>query len=209
MALRERTATGTRSRSGFHGATPAEPEASPLSVNELILTYIDWAENYYRGPDGTANKFELCHVKRAVRPCFNYSPDAGRETRTEQAGGGPRSAGRGGVQPRGSSPLRATDQNVFKLGVVKEMIPAAVWQGSRRLTVCGMVTRLAMRRSHPPVDDADVDRAQRPQVLPSDMGDDPVWSAFSGCPEPAESVLNRGSNLDPLRAVVELHASAP
>jgi integrase len=63
---------------GGRTAKPVEGQAAGLSVAEVALGYLGWAEAYYRGKDGQPSK-EFDHIKRTIRPLrelFGRTPAA-------------------------------------------------------------------------------------------------------------------------------------
>ncbi|MBU0640019.1 MAG: site-specific integrase [Planctomycetes bacterium] len=112
------------------GRRPAEPEAAPLSVAELGLAYLDWAEGYYRDHEGRTNKAELGHIKRALKPLrelYGLTPAADF---------GPRKLGviqqhlvADGLSRPTVNRYVTRIRHVFKWATAKELITAAVHQG--------------------------------------------------------------------------------
>ena len=113
-------------------ATPPatlEPAQSPdLSVNELLLAFLDHAEQYYRRPDGTpAPEFEnLKLAMRPVRQLFGstiataFGPKALKSIRQRMIDSG--------LCRRTINQRIARVVRIFKFGVENEFIPPSVHQ---------------------------------------------------------------------------------
>lgn len=177
------------------GRRPAEPEGAKLSVAELLLAYLEYAEGYYRTRDGQPNERELWHVRRPIRvlrelfgatPAAEFGPNKLRTVRDRLVADG---------LCRGTcNKYTRRIVHAFKWAAGRELIGPAVWQSLAALD--------GLRRGHTParetepvrpVPDALVD-AIRPHVSRQ------VWGLielqrYSGC-RPGEAVIIRGIDLD-------------
>lgn len=143
-----------------HEASPAAAVATPngISVNELLLAYIDHAEKHYRGSDGQPTD-EVRHLKAALRhvrelygnvPVALFGPLALKAVRQKF------------VELKWSRKTVNTCvervRRVFKWGVAEERVPATVYQA---LTAVEALERgrTPARDTEPvrPVEDATVD----------------------------------------------------
>jgi integrase len=177
------------------GRRAPEAAALPLSVNELVLGYLEWADGYYRDPAGGANQRELWHVKRALRPLKeNFGRTAARDfgpCKLEVIREGLIAAGLcRGVVNKYTNRIR----HAFKWGTARELVPSAVWHA------LSAFENLKRGRSDAPepepiraVPDGMVD-AIKPHVGRQ------VWGLielqrYTGC-RPGEAVLLRAVDLD-------------
>lgn len=177
------------------GRRPAEPESSPLGVNQVLMAYLNWAKTYYRDRDGKPNERELCSVRRVlktVRELFGLTPacdfdpirlEAVRDRFVEEG------LSRGLVN-RYVNRIK----HVFKKAVAKKLVDGAVWHD---LTAVENLRRghTDARECEPirPVADHLVD-AVRPHVSRQ------VWGLIelqrhTGM-RPGEAVIMRGCDLD-------------
>jgi integrase len=177
------------------GRRPAEPEAAPLSVNELVLAYVGWAGTYYRARDGQPNAKELWNVNRAMRPlCASFGMTAARDF-------GPRKLAlvqerflADGLTRSGVNRYVSRIKHLFKWAVAQELVPAATWQSVAALE--------GLRRGH-----TDAPEPEPVRPVPDGLVDAieayvsrQVWGLIqvqrlSGC-RPGEAVILRGCDLD-------------
>lgn len=177
------------------GRCPAEPVPSPLSVNEVLLSYLKWAAGHYQDRGGEPNQRELYHVRRALKPLRELFG------RSEAAHFGPRKLKvvrdrfvQEGLSRRLVNRYVARIRNCFKRAIEDELVEVAVWQA---LTAVSNLTRghTTAHETRPiqPVADHLVD-AVRPHVSRQ------VWGLIevqrhTGC-RPGEVVIMRGCDLD-------------
>jgi integrase len=136
-----------------HAAGPSE-----LTVNELLLAYLDHAERYYVDPDGKPTD-ALRHARTACRfvresyghaPAASFGPLALKAVRQRFVGAG---WCRGTVNAQAARVVQ-----VFKWAAAEELVPASVYQALK--AVPGLRKgRGPARETEPvrPVDDAVVD----------------------------------------------------
>jgi integrase len=177
------------------GRRPAEAAALPLSVNELLVSYRDAMQAYYRRPDGTVNEKEVWHVRRALLPlselfglgaAADFGPKKLAIVRDRFIASGLCR----NVVNRYTRRLR----HAFKWGAAQELVPATIWQSLAALD--GLRKgRTSARETEPvkPVPDGLVD-AIREHVSRE------VWGLievqrYSGC-RPGEAVLLRAVDID-------------
>ena len=143
-----------------HETSPAAAVAAPngISVNELLLAYIDHAEQHYRDSDGNPTD-EVRHLKTALRhvrelygeiPVKEFGPLALKAVRQKFV---ELKWSRKTVNTRAERVRR-----VFRWGVAEELVPPAVFQALS--AVAGLQRgRTGARESEPvaPVEDAAVD----------------------------------------------------
>ena len=177
------------------GRRPDNPAPEPITVAEICLEYLRWAERYYIGPDGRPREKELWHIKRTIRElreAFGLTPAAEFGPRKLEvirdrfvAGGFCRSQCNRRVQ---------AVRRIFKWATAKELLPPSVWHGLDAVE--------GLRRGHTtapetapvrPVADDLVD-AVRPYVSR------PVWAMIelqrlTGM-RPGETVILRGVDVD-------------
>lgn len=132
----------------------ASSDPSGITVNELLVAYLEYAGSYYRTPAGTPSD-EVRHVKSSCRevhhlygelPVAEFGPLALKSVRQEfLAKGWCRNTANARVE---------RVRRIFKWGVAEELVPAAVYQALA--TVEGLKRgRTAAPEKHPiaPVDD--------------------------------------------------------
>jgi integrase len=134
------------------------PDPDGITVNEVLLAYLEHAERHYRGPDGTPTD-EVRHIKTACRyvrefygstPAAGFGPLALKAVRQQFVA---RGWSRKTVNARVDRVRR-----VFKWAVAEELVPPAVHQALS--TVAGLQGgRTSARETEPvgPVEDAVVD----------------------------------------------------
>lgn len=169
-----------------------DPKA--ITVNELLLAFIDHAEGHYRGPDGDPTD-ETRHLKTAARyvrelfggtPAAEFGPLALKTVRQRFIGKG---WSRRTVNARVERVRR-----IFKWGVAEEMVSATVHQALA--AVSGLQRgRTTAREAEPvlPVGDADVD-ATLPHVNRHVRGL-VQFQRLTGC-RPSEACLVRRCDID-------------
>ena len=177
------------------GRRALEPEVVPLSVNELLVSYLGWAESYYRNRDDQPNEKELWHVRRALKPLRELFG------RTAAESFGPRKlevvqhrlVKHGYCRSTVNRYLRR-NKHVFRWGVARELVPPTVYHALSALE--GLKRgRTDAPETEPvgPVPDVLVD-AILPFVSRQIKGLIEL-QRHSGC-RPGEAVIMRGCDLD-------------
>jgi integrase len=167
--------------------------AGDLSVNEVLLHYLRWAEQHYRDPDGGEGR-ELENIKdalRLVRKLFGHSPAASfgpLALRSVQEELGKLGLSRGVVNARVNRVRR-----VFKWAVSMELVPPAVHEALR--TVPGLRKGRCAAREAVPVRPVPLEHVEAAlPFMPRPVAAMVQIQLLTGC-RPGEVMVMRGCDL--------------